>query len=307
MSIEISSQVLRSALPDSTKSQLFLMDIEQFLDSLPRKPIFDLVVTSPPYNIGKEYEKQVPLNEYILWQKKIIQKIYSRLKNTGSICWQVGNYVENGSITPLDIAIAPIFQKLNMHLRNRIIWHFGHGLHNKNRFSGRYEVVLWYTKSDDYTFNLDDVRIPAKYPGKRSYRGENKGKLSGNPKGKNPEDVWDIPNVKGNHIEKTSHPCQFPVGLIERLVLALTKPGDLVFDPFAGVASSGVAALLHERNFWGCEIMEDYIKIGRDRLEKTLNGTIEYRPYDKPIYDPRISALSKIPAEWRTTNEDANS
>lgn len=307
MPIEISSQVLRSALPDSNKSQLFLMDVEQFLDSLPRKPIFDLVVTSPPYNIGKEYEKQVPLNEYILWQKKIIQKIYSRLKDTGSICWQVGNYVENGSITPLDIAIAPIFQKLNMHLRNRIIWHFGHGLHNKNRFSGRYEVVLWYTKSDDYTFNLDDVRIPAKYPGKRSYRGENKGKLSGNPKGKNPEDVWDIPNVKGNHIEKTSHPCQFPVGLIERLVLALTKPGDLVFDPFAGVASSGVAALLHERNFWGCEIMEDYIKVGRDRLEKTLNGTIEYRPYDKPIYDPRASALSKIPAEWRTTNEDANS
>lgn len=90
------------------------------MDSLPKEPIFDLVVTSPPYNIGKEYETQMPLDEYVRWQKKIIDRIYIRLKDTGSICWQVGNYVENGSITPLDIELAPIFKKLNMQLRNRI-------------------------------------------------------------------------------------------------------------------------------------------------------------------------------------------
>jgi adenine-specific DNA-methyltransferase len=222
-----------------------------------------------------------------------------RLKDTGSICWQVGNYVENGSIMPLDIELAPIFKELNMHLRNRIIWHFGHGLHNQTRFSGRYEVVMWYTKTDNYTFNLDPVRIPSKYPGKRSYRGENKGKLSGNPLGKNPEDVWDIPNVKGNHVEKEEHPCQFPVGLIERLVLSMTNEGDLVFDPFAGTASSGVAALLHRRSFWGCEIMDNYIKIGQRRLQDTLSGTIKYRPHDKPIYDSSTSKLSRIPDEWK--------
>jgi len=280
-------------------TQLYFMDVIDFLDSLPRKPIFDLVVTSPPYNIGKEYEQQMPLKEYIKWQEKIIKKIYLRLKETGSICWQVGNYVENGSITPLDIELAPVFKKLNMILRNRIIWHFGHGLHNQKRFSGRYEVVMWYTKTDNYTFNLDNVRIPSKYPGKRSYRGENKGKLSGNPLGKNPEDVWDIPNVKGRHIEKTIHPCQFPVGLIERLVLALTNEGNLVFDPFSGVASSGVAALLHNRNFWGCEIMDNYIQIGKRRLEETITGDIKYRPYDKPIYDAKSSKLSQIPDEWK--------
>lgn len=306
MPIEIIPQLTQGVLPDKTKTQLFLMDVDCFLDSLPLEPIFDLVITSPPYNIGKEYEKQVPLENYLSWQEKIIKKIYPRLKENGSICWQVGNYVENGSITPLDIEIAPIFKSLQMHLRNRIIWHFGHGLHNKNRFSGRYEVVLWYTKSDSYTFNLDDVRIPSKYPGKRSYRGENKGQLSGNPKGKNPEDVWEVPNVKGNHIEKTVHPCQFPVGLIERLVLALTHENDLVFDPFSGVASSGVAALLHKRNFWGCEIMKDYIDIGKQRLEQTLDGSIKYRPYDKPIYDAKTSALSKIPEEWKVSNEDTD-
>lgn len=292
---------------DVASTQLFLMDTEKFLDSLPNEPIFDLVVTSPPYNIGKEYEHQVPLEQYIAWQRRIIEKINPRLKDTGSICWQVGNYVENGSITPLDIELAPIFKNLKYYLRNRIIWHFGHGLHNKNRFSGRYEVIMWYTKSNEYTFNLDDVRIPAKYPSKRSYRGENKGKLSGNPLGKNPEDVWDVPNVKGNHIEKTTHPCQFPVGLIERLVLALTNENDLVFDPFSGVASSGVAALLHNRRFWGCEIMPDYVAIGQDRLEKTLNGEIKYRPYDKPIYDANSSSLSKVPEEWKEADyEDRN-
>ena len=281
------------------KTSLYLMDVEKRLDALPVEPLFDLVVTSPPYNIGKEYENQMPLDEYVAWQKRILEKIYLRLKPSGSICWQVGNYVDNGSIVPLDFEFAPIFRQLGMQLRNRIIWRFGHGLHSKKRFSGRYEVVLWYTKTDDYVFNLDDVRIPAKYPGKRSFKGPNKGQLSGNPLGKNPEDVWDIPNVKGNHVEKTIHPCQFPVGLIERLVLALTNEGELVFDPFCGVASTGVAALLHKRNFWGCEVIKEYIETGRERLNATVAGTVRYRPYDQPIYDPGQSALSKVPEEWR--------
>ena len=262
---------------------IFGFDVEAFLDSLPEEPIFDLVVTSPPYNLGKEYEKKIALEKYIEWQERIIRKIYVRLKDTGSICWQVGNYVDNGAIIPLDIEFAPIFRELNMQLRNRIIWHFGQGLHSKKRFSGRYEVVLWYTKSDKYTFNLDPVRIPAKYPGKRHFKGPHKGELSGNPLGKNPEDVWEIPNVKSNHIEKTAHPCQFPVGLIERLVLSMTNEGELVFDPFAGVASAGVAAIVHNRTFWGCEVVDEYVEISRERLQKSIEGTVKYRPFDQPI------------------------
>jgi adenine-specific DNA-methyltransferase len=282
-----------------TNNALFGMDVEKFLDTLPCEPIFDLVVTSPPYDIGKEYEERIPLEDYIAWQKRIIEKIYVRLKSTGSICWEVGNYVNNGSIVPLDIELAPIFKGLNMQLRNRIIWHFGHGLHNKKRFSGRYEVIMWYTKSEDYVFNLDPVRVPSKYPGKKYFKGPNKGKLSGNPLGKNPEDVWEIPNVKSNHIEKTIHPCQFPVGLVERLVLSMTNEGGLVFDPFSGVASSGVAALLHGRTYWGCELMPEYIKISKERLEATLDDTVKYRPFDKPIYDHTKSNLSIVPDEWK--------
>lgn len=152
-------------------------DAEQFLKALPREPLFDLVVTSPPYNIGKEYEKKNDLQLYLDWQKRIIDEIVPRVKPSGSICWQVGNFVDNGQIIPLDIEFAPIFKLHGLQMRNRIIWRFGHGLHTKHRFSGRYEVVLWYTKTDDYVFNLDAVRVPAKYPGKRHFKGPKAGQL----------------------------------------------------------------------------------------------------------------------------------
>lgn len=276
-------------------------DALAFLTGLPKEQMFDLVITSPPYNIGKEYEVRRGLDEYIEWQESIIDEIIPRLKQGGSLCWQVGNYVDDNQIYPLDIEFAPIFKKHKLQMRNRIIWTFGHGLHTQKRFSGRYEVVLWYTKTetkaDAYTFNLNAVRIPAKYPGKKHFKGPNTGRLSGNPLGKNPEDVWNIPNVKSNHVEKTSHPCQFPVGLIERFVLALTNTGDLVFDPFAGVASAGVAAALHGRRFWGCEMMDEYTKIGSQRVQDALDGCAVYRPHDKPIYDHTQSPLSKKPGQ----------
>ena len=248
---------------------------------------FDLVVTSPPYNIGKEYEEKLSMQDYIDWQESIINKVIPQISETGSICWQVGNHVDKASITPLDYIFHEIFSKHDLIMRNRIIWTYGHGFHAKNRFSGRYEVVMWYTKSDDYTFNLDDVRIPQKYPNKKAFSGPKKGQLSGNSMGKNPEDVWNnIPNVKSNHIEKIDHPCQFPVGLIERLVLSLTNKNDLVFDPYMGVGSAGVAALIHERRFKGVEIDEKYFSLAKERLDSCLDGSIQYRPHDIEIFDP---------------------
>lgn len=278
-------------------------DASELLSALPDDAKFDLIVTSPPYNIGKPYEKKVALDEYLKWQRQVIEKLVAHLSPTGSLCWQVGNYVHQGEITPLDFEFHPIFREFGLQLRNRIVWRFGHGLHNSRRFSGRYEVVLWYTKSKDYHFDLDAVRIDSKYPGKKHYKGPKAGEYSSNPGGKNPEDVWDadqdiwnIPNVKSNHVEKTAHPCQFPIGLIERLVLALTPKEGTVFDPFAGVGSAGAAAAMHGRGFWGCELDSDYIEIARKRIEEALDGTLRYRPHSKPIYDHTKSNLSKRPA-----------
>lgn len=290
------AQVIKSKVELSSITNLdhaiWQGDAEALLAALPSQPIFDLVVSSPPYNIGKSYEKRDSLEVYLKWQERVVDSIVPRLKDSGSICWQVGNFVDNGMIVPLDIEMAYIFKKHGLKLRNRIIWHFGHGLHNKRRFSGRYEVIMWYSKTDNYQFDLDPVRVPAKYPGKRHFKGPKKGRLSGNPLGKNPEDVWSIPNVKANHIEKTDHPCQFPVGLIEKLVLSMTKPGQLVFDPFAGVGSSGVAAALHGRHFLGCELIGKYAKQAKDRIDAALAGTARYRPHDKEVYDHTKSKLS---------------
>ncbi len=257
----------------------------ELLEEIPDSTI-QLVVTSPPYNLGKVYEKRLQLNAYLEQQTSIIRECFRVLTDTGSICWQVGNYVDNGEVVPLDILLYPIFKHLGMTLRNRIIWRFEHGLHCSRRLSGRYETILWFSKSDAYTFNLDPIRIPQKYPAKKYFKGPKAGQYSCNPLGKNPGDVWDIPNVKSNHVEKTTHPCQFPVELVERLVLAFSNEGDWVLDPFLGVATSIVAALRHKRKGAGAEILNDYVKIGKNRIFLALQGKLKTRPMARPIYDP---------------------
>ena len=112
--------------------------------------------------------------------------------------------------------------------------------------------------------------------------------MSGNPKGKNPSDVWDFPNVKNNHPEKTMHPCQFPVELVERLVLSMTDEHDDVLDPYVGVGSSVVAALKHNRNGFGCDIVEEYIAIARERVNNLHAGVLKTRPMGKPVYNPQL-------------------
>jgi len=251
------------------------------------KDSMHLIVTSPPYNIGKAYERRrTSLDVYIEEQAATIAEAVRVLHPRGSICWQVGNHVDDGEVFPLDIILYGLFKNHGLKLRNRIVWSFGHGLHCQKRFSGRHESILWFTREDDYTFNLDPIRIPSKYPNKKHFKGPNKGKLSSNPLGKNPSDIWDIPNVKANHVEKTSHPCQFPVALVERLVLGLTNPGENVLDPYLGVGSSAIAALKNGRNAFGCDIMQEYVDIAQDRIEKLDMGVLRTRPMNKPVYEP---------------------
>jgi adenine-specific DNA-methyltransferase len=294
---------------------IFAGDVAGFLTQVPDSSVA-LIITSPPYNLGKNYENRVSIEAYLQTQTQIIGQLYRVLREDGSLCWQVGNFVEKGEVYPLDILYYPVFKQLGMKLRNRIIWKFGHGLHASRRFSGRYETILWFTKSDQYVFNLDSVRVPAKYPGKRHFKGQNKGKPSGNSLGKNPTDiweivaqdweelVWDIPNVKSNHPEKTLHPCQFPIELVERCVLALTNENDWVFDPYMGVGSALMAAVMHNRRAMGCEKEAKYIEIARQRLVDYFNGTLRYRPMGKPVYQPTgKEKVSQIPEEWRMTSQ----
>lgn len=245
-----------------------------------------LIITSPPYNIGKEYEARRSQDAYQEEQAATIAEAVRLLHPQGSICWQVGNHISDGEVFPLDILLYPLFHTHGLKLRNRIVWTFGHGLHCQKRFSGRHETILWFTKEENYTFNLDPVRIPSKYPEKKHFKGPKKGQISSNPLGKNPSDVWDIPNVKANHVEKAAHPCQFPVGLVERLVLALTNRGDNVLDPYLGVGSTAVAAVKNHRNAYGCDIVPEYIDIAKQRIAELRAGKLRTRPMNKPVYDP---------------------
>lgn len=274
---------------------------------------FSLILSSPPYNIGKTYEKKINFESYLDEQRTVIAELVRTLRYDGSLCWQVGNYIDNGEVYPLDIYFYPVFKSLGLQLRNRIVWHFGHGLHATKRFSGRYETLLWFTKSDNYIFNLDPVRVPAKYPGKRHYKGEKKGMPSGNPLGKNPSDfwdllqeefdecVWDIPNVKSNHPEKISeHPCQFPIELVERCVLSMTNEDDWVLDPYGGVGSAAIAALKNNRRTVSIDRDEEFCGITQRRIIDFYAGRLKMRPMGKPVHKPSgKEKVSQVPIEWR--------
>lgn len=287
-------------------------DSLKFLRTVPDKSV-KLIVTSPPYNIGKVYEEKVKLEEYLGYQSEVARECVRILRDDGSIAWEVGNYVYKREIFPLDFFFYRIFKEQNnLKMRNRIIWRIEHGLHASLRFSGRYETISWFTKTEDYTFNLDPVRIPQKYPGKTHYRkGEKYGKPSGNPLGKNPGDVWDIvvqdwedeiwniPNVKANHPEKTEHPAQYPIELVQRLILALTNEGDTVLDPYGGVGSSALAALLLNRKAISVERDEKYVKDTIERVKSMVNGTLRIRKLGTRVYTPTgREKVSKIPESW---------
>jgi DNA modification methylase len=301
---------IASAFDPNAEVVLHHGDADRFLATLPARSVH-LIVSSPPYNIGKSYEARTEIDGYLKTQERVIDQLVRVLAVGGSLCWQVGNYVEAGEVYPLDIHFYPLFKARGLSLRNRVVWHFEHGLHASKRLSGRYETLLWFTKGDEYTFNLDAVRVPAKYPGKTHFKGPNQGKPSGNPLGKNPSDfwqllsaewetgVWDIPNVKANHPEKTAHPCQFPVELVERCVLAFSNPGDHVLDPYCGVGSALIAAIKHDRRAVGCDKEAEYIATTAERIAAYYAGTLKLRPLGKPVHKPTgREKVARRPDEW---------
>lgn len=300
----LSTVVARSSNCEQ-KASIFNGDCIDLLRKLPSDSVA-LTITSPPYCMGKEYEAGNTLEDFIAAHEIILPEIARVTRSGGSVCWQVGYNVQKNNLFPLDYYVFDIIKRIctELTLRNRIIWTFGHGKHGYSRFSGRHELILWFTKGDDYTFNLDAVRVPQKYPGKRAVKGPRKGEFSGNPLGKNPSDVWDIPNVKANHTEKTDHPCQFPVAIPQRLIKALSNENDLVLDPFCGSGSTGVAALLENRRFVGAELNPGYCKIAKIRIDNASQGIFKIRPLDREVDVPNSnSSVAKRPAHFWPNHE----
>ncbi|MBV6621767.1 MAG: site-specific DNA-methyltransferase [Rivularia sp. (in: Bacteria)] len=248
-------------------NEIYLGDCIKLLKKLPDESV-DLVVSSPPYNLGKEYEAKQALEIYLQEQTVILRECSRVLKSTGSLFWQIGAFSNKGMLIPLDIRFFPILESCELIPKNRIVWARQHGLHARKKFSCRHETLLWFTKSDNYIFNLDGIRVPQKYQNKKHYRGNRKGELSCNPNGKNPGDIWLFRNVKHNHEEQTIHPCQFPEDMIARIILSTTNKNDIVLDPYMGSGTVAVVAQDYERYFIGAELEPKYHQVALRRLSK---------------------------------------
>lgn len=223
----------------------------------------DLVVTSPPYNIKKKYKSykdDLSLHEYLNFLKEVLCECSRILKTKGNIMINVANYIDKeGNAIPISYFIFNMLEELGLKFRQEIVWYFQGGLSATKKLSARYENILWLYK-DDYVFNLDSVRVKEwKRVDKRN-----------NPNGKNPTNVWEINRVAYGSKEKTEHPAQFPLAMIERIVKGWSNENAIVLDPFMGSGTTAIACVNNNRNYIGFELDEEYYNIANERINKQL-------------------------------------
>ncbi|MDR2734560.1 MAG: site-specific DNA-methyltransferase [Spirochaetota bacterium] len=250
---------------------------------------FDAIITSPPYNIGKEYEAVRPLQEYIEWTAEWIDGARKLLKNSGALLLNLG-YIpidDKGRAVPLPYIL---WDKIPMYLNQEIVWNYSAGVACKNYLSPRNEKILWYVNDkENYVFNLDAIRDKnVKYPNSKR-----NGKPRVHTLGKNPSDVWEIAKVttglNRSSEERTSHPCQFPADLINRLVLGFTNENAIVFDPFMGSGTTFESCLRHNRFCVGFEIVPEYCEIAKQRIisvEAEIKHTATQLELERAVYEP---------------------
>lgn len=241
---------------------------------------FDLTVTSPPYNIGKEYESVRSVDSFIDWCAGWMEQIYALTNDQGTFWHNLGYFeVPNkGLCVPIPYLL---WDKSSFYMIQEVVWKYGAGVTAKRRLAPRNEKWLYYVKNPEkYVFNLDEIRDPnVKYPNQKK-----NGKFRCNPLGKNPSDVWEFPKVttgsNRSSKERTGHPAQFPLGIVERVIRASSNTGDLVFDPFAGSCSTGIGAVAFGRIFLGCELRDNYCEIAIERFKAFYKEKSEYNSRD---------------------------
>lgn len=244
------------------------LDALQKLDNI----VVDCTITSPPYNIGKEYEIVTDYEEYISWLTTVIKEIERMTATNGSLLLNVGYLSVTNKARAVPIPYL-LWDKIEMYLQQEIVWNYSAGVACKNYLSPRNEKILWYVKdADNYIFNLDEIRDPnVLYPNQKK-----NGRLRCNTIGKNPSDVWQIAKVTSgtnrSSAERTSHPAQFPEDLIMRLVKGFTNKGDLILDPFMGSGTVASVAMDEGRKYIGFEIRKEYCDIIARRLENKASS-----------------------------------
>jgi DNA modification methylase len=230
----------------------------------------ELVVADPPYNLGKDYGNNHDLRawgEYEDFTRAWLVEAIRVLKPSGSL------YVFMG-VRFIARLFLMLESEFGLNFNGWITWHYTQGMGRKQGFSPRHEDILYFTKSQDFTFNLDDIRVPQKY-----YRERN------NMAGTNPGDVWEFSHVHYCSAEREAHPTQKPEALVERIIRASSNPGDLVLDPFVGSGTSCKVAQVLKRRWIGIDINPDFIQMSQRRLEAAFEG------FDS--FDPRTQRVPK--------------
>lgn len=249
--------------------RLICGDAVAVMKTLPSNTV-DLIVADPPYNLGKDYGNnmdRIAWHEYEDFTVQWLTEAVRVLKPTGSI------YVFMGVrfISSLFLILENRFQLV---FNGWITWHYTQGMGRKLGFSPRHEDILYFTKSEKFIFNIDNVRIPQKYYRKRN-----------NMSGANPGDVWQFSHVHYCNPERQAHPTQKPEALLERIILASSNEQDIVLDPFVGSGTTCRVANLLGRRWIGIEINPDYVSMSAERLQQP-DGELD-------SVDPRLSRTSK--------------
>lgn len=233
----------------------------------------DLIISDPPYNLGKNYGNNfdnISFDEYLNFTSKWLTEAKRVLKRNGSI------YVFMG-VRFISYLYQIMEREIGLEFNSWITWHYTQGMGKTKGFSPRHDDILFFTKTSDYIFNLDSVRVPQKF-----YRQRN------NMRGANPGDVWQFSHVHYSNPNRQDHPTQKPEGLIERMILASSLPELTVLDPFSGSGTTARVCQQLERKFIGFEINPDYIELTKNRLIQPFTG------FDS--IDPR---LERIPNDLR--------
>jgi len=264
--IEKAKSLLGSPAYSNDLTSIYLGDALDLLKKIPSNSI-DLVVTSPPYNIGKVYERSLPIDEYLNWCEQWLQEIFRVVTESGSFWLNLG-YVpiaQKGKAIPLPYLL---WDKTPFFMIQEVVWNYGAGVASKHSFSPRNEKFLFFVKDpDNYVFNLDSVRDKnVKYPNQKK-----NGKLKVNPLGKNPSDVWQIAKITSganrSSKERAPHPAQFPETVIERIILVSSNPGDILLDPFLGSGTTSAVAQRLSRQSIGFEIQAPYVEYATERVK----------------------------------------
>jgi DNA modification methylase len=259
-----------------------------------QKESVDLVIADPPYNLGKDYGNNHDVQgfeEYVEFSRRWLSYAHRVLRPSGTLYVFMGFRFISYLYDILD-------RDLEMFFNSWIVWHYTQGMGKTRGFSPRHDDVLMFTKSEEFKFNLDAVRVPQKY-----FRERN------NMRGANPGDVWEFSHVHYCNENRQNHPTQKPEGLIERMVLASSNAGDSVLDPFSGSGTTLRVCQQLRRNATGIEINPDYVTMTKQRLETIFTGfdsvdpRMERVPFDLRRPDIRRDYLANH-KQWFLNHHD---